>query len=287
MSNPAPVPVSFEFFPPRNEEQRLVLRSTWQKLARVGPRYLTVTFGAGGSTQAATRRTVEDLIALSGVPVAAHISCMTPSLGDLDELLDRYRAAEVTHLVVLRGDRPDTMDFEPPFHFASELVRHVRDRHGHAFRIEVGCYPEKHPESDSMESEIHWFREKVRAGADGAITQYFFDADAYFRFCDRCRDAGVDIPIIPGIMPITNYRQLARFSARCGARIPQALAERLEAFGDDGAAIRAYGLDVVTDLCRRLLAGGAPGLHFYTLNRANATLRICQRLGADGLILRS
>ncbi len=277
-------PLSFEFFPPRNDEQRLLLRSTWQKLARVSPRYLTVTFGAGGSTQEATQRTVQELIDLSGVPVAAHISCMAPERAVLDSLLDGYRAAGVTRLVVLRGDAPDHLDFEPPYRYASDLVRHVRERHGDWFRIEVGCYPEKHPESADMDAEIHWFREKVRAGADGAITQYFFDADAYFRFVERCGAAGVDIPIIPGIMPITNYTQLARFSARCGAIIPRPLAERLESFGDDGAAIRDYGLEVVTALCERLLDGGAPGLHFYTLNRANATLRIWQRLRGAGWV---
>jgi methylenetetrahydrofolate reductase (NADPH) len=170
------------------------------------------------------------------------------------------------------------MDFKPPFRYANELVGHVRQRHGDFFRIEVGCYPEVHPESADMDAEVHWFVEKVRAGADGAITQYFFEADTYFRFVDRVRAAGVTIPITPGIMPITNYTQLARFSARCGAVIPAWLAERLEGFGDDGAAIRDYGLEVVTTLCDRLVQGGAPGLHFYTLNRANATMRILQNM---------
>lgn len=273
-------PISFEFFPPRNEEQRLILRSSWQKLARLDPRYLTVTFGAGGSVQDATRQAVEELLELSGVPVAAHISCMARDRAVLDELLDRYASAGVDRLVVLRGDVPEGLDFEPPFHYASELVRHVRARHGDRFHIEVGCYPEVHPESDGMASEIHWFAHKVRAGADGAITQYFFEADTYFRFVERCRDAGIDIPITPGIMPITNYHQLARFSRRCGAIIPTWLGERLEGFGDDAASIRAYGLDVVAALCRKLVDGGAPGLHFYTLNRANATLKIVQRLRA-------
>lgn len=269
---------SFEFFPPRNEEQTLVLRSTWQKLARLDPRYLTVTFGAGGSTQEATKRTVEDLIELSGVPVAAHISCMTPELDRLDTLLDHYRDVGVNRLVVLRGDPPETMDFEPPFHYASELVAHVRSRFGDYFHIEVGCYPEVHPESQDMDSEIRWFAEKVRVGANGAITQYFFEADTYFRFLERCDAAGISIPIVPGIMPITNYTQLARFSKRCGAVIPDWLAGRLESFGDDGAAIRDYGFEVVTRLCEELVSGGAPGLHFYTLNRANATMRIWQAL---------
>lgn len=271
-------PISFEFFPPRDDEQALILKSTWQKLARLDPRYLTVTFGAGGSTQDATVRTVEELIGEAGVPVAAHISCMAPRLSMLDELLDHYRETGVDRLVVLRGDPPEHLEFEPPFHYASELVRHVRERHGDFFHIEVGCYPEVHPESESMDTEIHWFAEKVSAGADGAITQYFFEAETYFRFLERCQAAGISIPITPGIMPITNYRQLARFSARCGAKIPAWLAERLEGFGEDGAAIREYGLDVVTGLCEDLLAGGAPGLHFYTLNRANATMKIWQRL---------
>lgn len=277
-------PISFEFFPPRNDEQALVLRSTWQKLARLEPRYLTVTFGAGGSVQDATLKTVKELLDRADAPVAAHISCMAPGVAMLDDLLDRYRAGGVTRLVVLRGDPPETMDFEPPFRYASELVAHVRERYGDHFHIEVGCYPEIHPESPDMASEIHWFAEKVRAGADGAITQYFFEAETYFRFVALCRDAGVDIPITPGIMPITNYTQLARFSARCGARIPDWLEKRLTGFGDDGAAIRDYGLDVVTDLCAQLLEGGAPGLHFYTLNRANATLRIWQRLKSQGLL---
>lgn len=271
-------PISFEFFPPRNDEQALILRSTWQKLARLAPRYLTVTFGAGGSAQDATVNTVEELLERADAPVAAHISCMAPGVEMLDELLDHYQQTGVNRLVVLRGDPPDTLDFEPPFRYANELVAHVRDRYGDHFHIEVGCYPEIHPESPDMASEIHWFGEKVRAGADGAITQYFFEADTYFRFVELCREAGIDVPITPGIMPITNYTQLARFSARCGAIIPPWLEERLVSFGDDRAAIRDYGLDVITDLCEQLLKGGAPGLHFYTLNRANATLKIWQRL---------
>jgi methylenetetrahydrofolate reductase (NADPH) len=281
MPNP---PISFEFFPPRNDEQALILRSTWQKLARLDPRYLTVTFGAGGSAQDATLKTVEELLDSSNAPVAAHISCMAPGVAMLDDLLDRYHAAGVKRLVVLRGDLPDGIDFEPPFRYANELVAHVRERHGEYFHIEVGCYPEIHPESPDMASEIRWFREKVRAGADGAITQYFFEAETYFRFVEQCREAGIDIPITPGIMPITNYTQLARFSARCGACIPGWLGERLVGFGDDGAAIRDYGLDVITALCEQLLEGGAPGLHFYTLNRANATMRIWQRLRSRGRV---
>ncbi|MEJ2533998.1 MAG: methylenetetrahydrofolate reductase [NAD(P)H] [Gammaproteobacteria bacterium] len=277
-------PISFEFFPPRDAEQRLILRSTWQKLARLEPRYLTVTFGAGGSTQEATQRTVEELLRQANVPVAPHISCMAPTRQLIDGLLDGYLAAGVHRLVVLRGDWPEDESFHPPFSYANELVAYIHERHPGAFSVEVGCYPEIHPESESMDSEIFYFRQKVAAGADAAITQYFFDPDAYFGFVERCHAAGITVPITPGIMPITNYRQLARFSARCGARIPAPLAEKLESFGDDGAAIREYGLDVVTRLCEDLLSGGAPGLHFYTLNRANATLRIWQRLNNDGYV---
>lgn len=250
-----------------------------------------MTFGAGGSTQEATHRTVRDLLARSDVPVAPHISCMAPSLEVLDGLLDNYADDGVERLVVLRGDRPEddpeSGKFTPPFNYANELVAHVHRRYPGRFSVEVGCYPEVHPESDSMDSEIHHFKRKVDAGADAAITQYFFEPDAYFDFVGRCRDAGIDIPITPGIMPITNYAQLARFSKRCGALIPAPLAEKLESFGDDSAAIREYGLDVVTRLCDDLLAGGAPGLHFYTLNRANATMKIWERLAGEPAIDRA
>ncbi len=271
-------PISFEFFPPRNEEQALILRSTWQKLALLEPRYLTVTFGAGGSAQEATSATVRDLIQLTDVPVAAHISCMAPSRAALDQLLDSYRGKGVRRLVVLRGDLPTDSAFKPVFHYASDLVAYVHERHEGWFRVEVGCYPEIHPESVDMDAEIRWFRHKVDAGARGAITQYFFEPGTYFEFVERCRDAGITIPIVPGIMPITNYTQLARFSARCGASLPPWLEQRLQEFGDDGASLRAYGLDVISELCEQLLAGGAPGLHFYTLNRANATMKIWQRI---------
>jgi methylenetetrahydrofolate reductase (NADPH) len=274
----AQIPVSFEFFPPRNPEQELILRSTWQKLALLRPRYLTVTFGAGGSAQNATLKTVDDLVRASGVPVAPHISCMASNREMLDALLETYRNRGIGRLVVLRGDQQQDTANTPVFSHASDLVAHVCDRFPGCFEIEVGCYPELHPESADMDSEIRHFRTKVEAGAEGAITQYFFEADVYFRFVERCRAVGISIPITPGIMPITNFHQLARFSARCGARIPAAMAARMESFGDDAAAIREYGLDVVTGLCERLIEGGAPGLHVYTLNRANATLKLWQRL---------
>jgi methylenetetrahydrofolate reductase (NADPH) len=277
MSSP---PISFEFFPPRTGEQKLILNSTWQKLAPLKPRYLSVTFGAGGSTLDSTRDTVDDLINRSGVDVAPHISCMTPSKEVLHDLLDSYRQAGVNRLVVLRGDRPEGVEATGPFQYANELVAYVREEFADQFYIEVACYPEFHPESESPESEMKFFKRKVEAGADGAVTQYFYNADSYFRFVDDCQAQGIDIPITPGIMPITNYQQLSRFSAMCGAEIPQWIRKRLMGFGEDGAAIREFGHDVVATLCERLLAGGAPGLHIYTLNRANACLMLSQRLSS-------
>lgn len=272
--------VSFEFFPPRTAEQQLTLESTWQKLTHLHPAYLSVTFGAGGSTLDATRETVEALIRDSGVPVAPHISCMAQSCDMLQQILESYRAMGVTRLVVLRGDRPDGMSGPGPFQFASELVTFIRRSFNDHFHIEVACYPEFHPESVSPQFEMQHFRNKVQAGADGAITQYFYNPDSYFRFVDDCQRMGIDIPITAGIMPITNYLQLSRFSAMCGAEIPQWIRRRLEGFGEDGAAIREFGLDVVTAMCERLREGGAPGFHIYTLNRANASMLLWQRLKA-------
>ena len=256
-----------------------MLESTWQKLARLKPEYLSVTFGAGGSTLDATQDTVNALMAEAGVAVAPHISCMAPSRDCVEELLDGYRDRGVERLLVLRGDRPKGEKGPGPFQFANELVSWIRDQFGDAFLIEVACYPEIHPESPSLESELKFFKQKVEAGADGATTQYFFDPDSYFSFRDAVARLGIDIPITPGIMPITNYKQLARFSDMCGAVIPQWIRQRLETYGDDGASIRAFGLEVVTSLCQQLLDGGAPGLHVYTLNRANATMRLWQNLG--------
>jgi len=272
--------VSFEFFPPRNEEQKQTLEATWRELSTVEPRYFSVTFGAGGSTQDTTHETVKSLIRSSGVPVAPHISCMAQSRETLRSMLDDYRSAGVHRLVVLRGDRPEGMSGPGPFQFANELVKFVRDEFGSQFRIEVACYPEFHPESLSPKSELENFKRKVEAGADGAVTQYFYNSDCYFRFVDECRRLGIEIPVTPGIMPITNYRQLARFSEMCGAEIPQWIRRRLEGFGDDAESLRAFGLDVVSALCERLLDGGAPGLHIYTLNRANASLDLVRRLAS-------
>jgi len=270
--------ISFEFYPPRTAEQKLVLESTWQKLAPLKPDYLSVTFGAGGSTLEATREAVEALIEQTDVPVAPHISCMANSEDMLRDIFTFYRSQGVSRLVVLRGDRPEGLAGPGPFQYANELVEFIRQEFGDFFHIEVACYPEFHPESDSPRSELFYFKRKVDAGANGAVTQYFYNADSYFNFVDDCQRAGIDIPITPGIMPITNYRQLARFSHICGAEIPQWITRRLEGFGDDSASIRAFGLDVVTTLCERLLEGGAPGLHIYTLNRANASFLLWQRL---------
>lgn len=273
--------ISFEFFPPRTAEQKLILESTWQKLAPLNPEYLSVTFGAGGSTLEATRDAVEALAAKTTVPVAPHISCMAQTEQMLHGILTSYRESGINRLVVLRGDRPEGLSGPGPFQYANELVAYIRREFGDSFHIEVACYPEFHPESKSPQTEMFYFKQKVEAGANGAVTQYFYNADSYFSFRDECIKSGIDIPITPGIMPITNYRQLAHFSDICGAEIPQWIRRRLEGYGEDGASIRAFGLDVVTALCERLLAGGAPGLHIYTLNRANASFLLWQRLNAS------
>jgi methylenetetrahydrofolate reductase (NADPH) len=237
-----------------------------------------MTFGAGGSTLEATRDAVKALGAQTDVPVAPHISCMAQSEDMLRRILTAYREEGINRLVVLRGDRPEGLSGPGPFQFANELVSYIRREFGDDFRIEVACYPEFHPESRSPQTELYYFRQKVDAGANGAVTQYFYNADSYFSFIEDCRRSGIDVPITPGIMPITNYRQLSHFSEMCGAEIPQWIRRRLEGFGDDGASIRAFGLEVVSRLCERLLDGGAPGLHIYTLNRANASFLLWQRL---------
>jgi methylenetetrahydrofolate reductase (NADPH) len=271
-------PISFEFFPPRSAEQEQTLSDTWQRLVRFKPEYFSVTFGAGGSSLDATHRAVLNLSRHSGVPVAPHLSCLVDSEERLRHFLDEYRAAGVDRLVLLRGDRPEGQPLTGPFEYASDLVAFVKQNYADQFAIEVGCYPEFHPESPTPESDLAYFRKKVDAGASGAITQYFYNADSYYRFVDDCRKGGIDIPIRPGIMPITNYRQLTRFSSICGAEVPQWILRRLEAWGDDLESIRAFGLDVVTRLCEQLLRDGAPGLHFYTLNRAQASEQLLARV---------
>jgi len=275
-------PISFEFFPPRNEAQAQTLDHSWRELAALRPEYFSVTFGAAGSGLDATHQAVMGLQRESGVPIAPHLSCMVDSHETLTGFLDDYAAAGVRRLVVLRGDRPDKVADQPrPFRYANELVSYIREQAGHRFSIEVACYPEFHPESATPESELKYFRQKVEAGADGAITQYFYNADAYFRFIEDCERAGIRIPIRPGVMPITNFAQLARFSGMCGAELPQWICRRLESYGEDLASIREFGLDVVTRLCERLLRGGAPGLHIYTLNQSEPSQRLLERLSGS------
>lgn len=268
---------SFEFFPPKTPEGREKLRNTRAQLAPLGPKYISVTFGAGGTTQQGTLDAVLE-IQRDGIDAAPHLSCVGSTRDGIREILRTYRDNGIRHIVALRGDMPSGMGEIGEFRYANELVEFIRAETGDWFHIEVAAYPEYHPQARSPRHDLENFVRKVKAGADSAITQYFFNADAYFRFVDDVRALGVDVPIVPGIMPITNYSQLMRFSEMCGAEVPRWIAKRLESFGDDREAIRAFGLDVVTALCERLLAGGVPGLHFYTLNAAGATKAIWQRL---------
>lgn len=270
--------ISLEYFPPRDiaAQERLV-RSA-KRLSALNPAYVSVTFGAGGSTRTGTVDTVQMLQNL-GAEVAPHLSCMGASRADLRSILDDYHARGIRRLVALRGDMPSGMGGDTgDLHHASELVAFVREHYGDHFHIEVAAYPEMHPQAQSSEHDLKHFLAKVQAGANGAITQYFFNPDAYFHFVDRVRAAGVDIPITPGIMPVTNYAQLARFSEMCGTEIPRWMRLRLQSFGDDRASIRAFGVDVITSLVSRLLEQGAPGVHFYTLNHADAVAQICANL---------
>jgi methylenetetrahydrofolate reductase (NADPH) len=259
-------PVSFEFFPPNTPEGLLKLREARRQLAELSPEFFSVTYGAGGATRDKTLGVVDE-IAGEGHAVAPHLSCVGATRDGIAELLDRWRASGVRRLVALRGDLPSGMVDAGDFRYACDLVEFVRAHTGDWFRIEVAAYPETHPQAASPEADLDAFVTKVAAGADAAITQYFFNADAYFRFVDLVRSRGVTIPIVPGIMPITNYTQLARFSDACGAEIPRWIRLRLAAFGDDTASLKAFGADVVTAMCARLLEGGAPGIHFYTLNQ--------------------
>ena len=276
--NMKPIELSFEFFPPKTPDGVEKLRATRAQLIALKPKFVSVTFGAGGSTQQGTLDTVVD-IAKEGVEAAPHLSCIGSSKESLRAILGEYRSHGIRHIVALRGDLPSGMGAVGELRYASELVAFIREETGDAFHIEVAAYPEYHPQARSPRHDLEAFAQKVKAGANSAITQYFFNADAYFRFVDDARKLGVDIPIVPGIMPITNYSQLMRFSEMCGAEVPRWVAKRLESFGDDRESIRAFGLDVVTDLCGRLVDAGVPGLHFYTLNAAAATKAICERLG--------
>jgi methylenetetrahydrofolate reductase (NADPH) len=269
---------SFEFFPPKTPEGKAKLRATWQELASLKPRFFSCTFGAGGSTREGTLETVLE-IRTAGHEAAPHLSCIASTRKDLAEQLERYRSHGIRHIVALRGDLPSGLAAPGELRYANELVAFIRETTGGWFRIEVACYPEYHPQTRNAQDEIRNFKRKVDAGADSAITQYFYNPDAYFRFLDEATSAGVRIPIVPGIMPIGNFAQLARFSDACGAEIPRWMRMKLESYRDDATSIREFGLDVVTELCRKLIAGGAPGLHFYTLNQAALSVEIWRRLG--------
>ncbi len=272
---------SFEFFPPKTDEGAEKLRATRDELAKLGPRFFSVTFGAGGSTRERTFDTVREIQRDSGIEAAPHLSCVGSTRDSIREILDLYRRENIRHIVALRGDLPSGMGQPGEFRYANELVAFIREETGDHFHIEVAAYPEFHPQAPNALADVDNFRRKVEAGANSAITQYFYNADAYFGFVDLCEKRGIDIPIVPGIMPITNYTQLARFSDMCGAEIPRWIRKRLEACGDDRDAIRDFGTEVVTDMCRRLLDAGAPGLHFYTMNRAGPSRAIWERLGLD------
>lgn len=268
---------SFEFFPPRTPEGKAKLRAAWQELAKLRPRFFSCTYGAGGSTREGTLDTVLE-IRQAGHEAAPHISCVASTKKDIAEQLERYKAHGIRHLVALRGDLPSGIAASGEFRYASELVAFIRQSTGDRFHVEVACYPEYHPQTRNAADEVRNFKTKVDAGANSAITQYFYNADAYFRFVDECRAAGIKVPIVPGVMPIGNFSQLARFSDACGAEIPRWMRVKFEGYRDDAASIRAFGLDVVTALCERLLAAGAPGLHFYTLNQAALSSEIWRRL---------
>ncbi len=269
---------SFEFFPPKTQEGVAKLRATRKQLAQLKPTFFSVTYGAGGSTREGTLATALEIIA-DGHHAAPHLSCVASSRDSLREVIRQYKAHGIRHIVALRGDLPSGLAMAGELRYASDLVRFIREETGDWFHIEVAAYPEYHPQSRKPEQDLAAFKAKIDAGADGAITQYFYNADAYFHFVERAQAAGIEVPIVPGIMPINNFSQLARFSDACGAEIPRWLRLRLEGYGDDTASIKAFGLDVVTDLCDRLLSAGAPGLHFYTLNQAGPTSTIWQRLG--------
>lgn len=269
---------SFEFFPPKTSEGTKKLRETVKQLAQFHPAFFSVTFGAGGSTQEGTLSAVLDIRA-SGHHAAPHISCIGSTRDNIRAVIHRYKDAGIRHTVALRGDLPSGMAVAGEFRHATDLVQFIRDETGDHFHIEVAAYPEYHPQARNAQEDLKHFITKVQAGANSAMTQYFYNPDAYFHFVEQVGAMGVSIPIVPGIMPIANFSQLARFSDACGAEIPRWARRKLEGYGDDTASIRAFGLDLVTDLCVKLLEGGAPGLHFYTLNQAGLSSTIWQRLG--------
>ncbi len=269
---------SFEFFPPNTDEGAEKLAVTARELALLKPKFFSVTYGAGGSTQARTLKAVLDLRA-AGHDAAPHISCVGSTRAGLRDFLQQYKESGIKHLVALRGDLPSGTASAGEFHYANELVAFIRKEFGSHFVIEVAAYPEYHPQAKSAQDDLNNFKRKVDAGADSAITQYFYNADCYYHFIEQCEKMGITIPVVPGIMPIGRFSQLARFSDACGAEIPRWIRKKLEGYGDDTDSIRAFGLDVVTKLCVDLLKSGAPGLHFYTMNQSALTTAIWKRLG--------
>jgi methylenetetrahydrofolate reductase (NADPH) len=274
------IPISFEFFPPKTPEGAEKLRAVRQQLYALKPDFCSVTFGAGGSTQEGTFGTVAEILA-EGVTAASHLSCVGATHATVRAQLQTLKAMGVKRLVTLRGDLPSGYGMGGEFHYASDLVDFVRSETGDDFHIEVAAYPEVHPQAKSPDSDLMAFATKVRAGANSAITQYFYNADAYFRFVEEADALGLKVPVVPGIMPIASSTQLMRFSDACGAEIPRWIRLRLQSFGDDSASIKAFGLDVVTSLCEQLRVGGAPALHFYTMNQSVAVTALCQRLGLE------
>lgn len=272
--------ISFEFFPPQTPEGVEKLTAARQRLAALKPEFFSVTFGAGGSTQDRTLDIIRQIHA-EGHQAAPHLSCVGSTRDNIRALLHTYKDLDIKRIVALRGDLPSGMASIGEFQYANELVSYIRAETGEHFHIEVAAYPEFHPQANSARDDLLNFKRKVDAGADSAITQYFYNADAYFRFVEQIRKLGVTIPVVPGIMPIVRYSQLARFSDTCGAEIPRWMRKTMEGYGDDVESVQAFGRDVVTQLCEKLIAGGAPGLHFYTLNQANASLEILKRLGYE------
>jgi len=270
--------ISLEFYPPKTDEQREQLRRTVTRLKKHSPVFASVTFGAGGSTLSYTPETVRELRQGHGLDGVPHVSCMGGTREELASLLQLYRALGCTRLVALRGDLPSGMGHAGDFRYASELVEFIRETQDGHFRIEVGCYPETHPQAEDALADLRHFKAKVDAGADSAITQYFYNTDAYFRFVEESRRMGIGIPIIPGIMPISNFTQLKRFSEACGAEIPRWISKRMHAYGDDAESIREFAADLVASMCRRLIQGGVEELHFYTLNLSKPTEAVLARL---------
>jgi methylenetetrahydrofolate reductase (NADPH) len=272
-------PISFEFFPPNTPAGGEKLKTVVTELGALKPEFFSVTYGAGGSTRDKTLATVRD-IAARGFEAAPHLSCVGSTREGVAQILATYRAQKIHRLVALRGDLPSGTATVGEFRYAAELVRFVRETQGADWHIEVACYPEVHPQQRYAKRDLQFFADKMRAGADSAITQFFYNADAYFHFVDEARKLGVTAPIVPGVMPILNYARIAQFAARDGIEIPRWVAMKMEGFMDDTESIRAFGLDVVTRLCERLIAGGAPGIHFYTLNQSALSLEICRRLAS-------